>query len=204
MAFGADRIEAHGQINGIDRDRAAAMLTAVSGLLATLPPAAAAQPGDAKLSAPARAALRAFIASLSGIVTGVHGEETIEGMHIAVAGQGEATVRQVRLGIDGAAPDGILHAAFDIALDGLAVQDQTPQIMALMPHRLEVRPSIAGVSLADLASLALEATGQDADQAQLRARRRDACSRMAASRLGWTRWSWTSARPRCAAAAMSW
>ncbi len=167
VAFGADRIQAHGRVDGIDRDRAAAVLTAASGLLATLPPAAAVQRGDAALSPPARAALRVFIEALRGVITGVQGEETIDGMHIAVAGRGEATVRHVRFGIDGAAPDGMLHAALDIALDGLAVQNLPPQTMSLMPHHLELRPSVAGVSLAGLTTLALQATDQDVDQARL-------------------------------------
>jgi hypothetical protein len=99
----------------------------------------------------------------------VKGEETLDGLHIAVAGQGEATVRHLRLGIDGAAPDGMLHAALDIMLDGLAVQDQQPQRTALMPHHVELRPSVAGVSMADLTALALEATDPDVDQARLQA-----------------------------------
>ena len=57
----------------------------------------------------------------------------------------------------------------DIALDGMAVQNMPPQAMSLMPHHLELRPSVAGVSLAGLTTLALEATDQDVDQAQLQA-----------------------------------
>lgn len=169
VAFGADHVQAQARIDGIDRDHAASLLTAVSGLLATLPPAAVAQHGDAALSPPARAALRSFIEALRGVVSGMQGEETIEGLHVAVATEGEATARQVRLGFEGAAPDGILHAAFDIGLDGLAVKGAPPQAMSLMPHHLEMRPSVAGVSLADLTKLALEATDQGVDQAQLQA-----------------------------------
>jgi hypothetical protein len=76
-------------------------------------------------------------------------------------------VRHMRLGIDGAAPDGMLHAGFDIVLDGLAVQNLPPQAAALMPHHLELRPSVIGVSLADLTTLALEATDQKVDRARL-------------------------------------
>jgi hypothetical protein len=169
VAFGADRIESHGRIDGIDRDHAAALLTAVGGLLATVPPAAAAQHGQAALSAPARAALRALIEATRGIVTGMQGEETINGLHIALAGQGEATVRHVRIGIDGAAPDGMLHAGLDIVLDGMAAQDMPPEVTSLVPHHIELRLSLAGVSLADLTALALEATDQDVDQARLQA-----------------------------------
>lgn len=169
VAFGADRIQAHGRMDGIDRDHASALLSAATSLLATLPPAAAAQRGDVAMSAPERAALRAFIVSLRGIITGVQGDETIDGMHIAVAGKGEALVRQLRFGVDGAAPDGMLHAGFDIALDGVVVQNLPPQATALMPHHLELRPTVAGVSLAGLTTLALEATDQDVDHARLQA-----------------------------------
>lgn len=169
MAFGADRIQMDGRMDGIDRDDAAAMLTAVSGLLATLPSATVVQRGDLVLSLRTRAALRALIESLRGIVTGVEGEETIDGMHVAIVGQGEATVRHLHLGIDGAAPGGLLHAALDIALDGLAVQNLPPQAAALVPHHLALRPSVAGVSVAALTTLALEATDQNMDQARLQA-----------------------------------
>ena len=167
VAFGADRIEAHGRVDGIDRDHAAALLTALSGLFATLPPAAAMQHGDAALSAPGRAALRALIEATRGVITGMQGEETIEGMHIAVAGQGEATVRKVRLGLDGAALDGMLRAAFEIGLDGMAAQNMPQQTMSLVPRHVELRPSISGVSLAGLIALALEATDENADQGKL-------------------------------------
>ena len=140
MAFGADRIEAHGRVDGIDRDHAAALLTAVSGLLATLPPAAVAQHGDAAMSAPARAALRALIEATRGVITGMQGEETIEGLHVAFAGQGEATVRHVRIGVDGAAPDGMLHAGFDIALDGMAAQDVPAQAEVIDPTPYRAAP----------------------------------------------------------------
>ncbi|HVC61536.1 MAG TPA: hypothetical protein VND19_14380 [Acetobacteraceae bacterium] len=169
VAFGADHIQADGRVDGIDRTHAAALLTAVSGLLAALPPAAAAQHGDVVLSAPARAALRALIESLRGIVTDVRGTETIDGLHVAVAGQGEATVRQVRLGIGGAAPNGVLHAAMDVAFDGIAVRNVQPRAAALMPRHLALRPSVAGVSVAALTALALEATDQDVNHARLQA-----------------------------------
>lgn len=169
VAFGADRIQAHGWIDGIDRDHAGALLTAAGGLLATLPPAATLQHGDAALSAPARAALRTLLEATSGIITGMRGEETIDGLHIAVAGQGEGTVRQVRLGLEGAAPGGMLHAALDIGLDGMAAQNMPVQAMSLVPRHLELRPSISGVSLAGLTALALEATDQTVDQAKVQA-----------------------------------
>lgn len=169
MAFGADRIQAHRRIDGIDRDHAAAMLAATGGLLANLPPPAAAQHGDMALSAPARAALRALIGSLRDIITGIQSDATIDGVHVAVAGKGEATVRQIRLGFDGAAPGGMLHAALDIAVDGIAVKNMQPQAAALMPHHVALRSSVSGVPVTVLTTLALEATDQNVDRARLQA-----------------------------------
>src|SRR6185312_4671855 len=114
-----------------------------------------------------RAALRSLIESLRDIITAITGKETIDGLHIAVAGQGEANVRQVRLALDGSAPDGMLRGWFEVGLDGIAVQDLPPNVASLVPTHVALRPSVAGVSLADLMTLALEATEPDADSALL-------------------------------------
>jgi hypothetical protein len=169
IGFGADSIQANCRIDGIDRTHAAALLTAANGMLATLPPAAAAQGGHMALSAPARAALRSLIESLRNIITGVQGEETINGLHIAVAGRGEATVHRVSLGLTGAAPDGMLHATLNVDLDGLTVADLPPAAIALVPRHLALQPSVSGISLAALTTLALAATEQDVNHAQLQA-----------------------------------
>jgi hypothetical protein len=169
VGFGADRILANLRVDGIDRGHAAALTSALSGLIATLPPAAAAQHEDMALSAPTRAALRALIESLRDIVTDVQGDESIDGVHVAVAGVGEFTVRHVSLGMAGAAPDGMLHATMNIGLDGLMAHDAPPSAMGLMPHHLTLQPSVSGVSLQALTTLALAATDQNASRAQLQA-----------------------------------
>ncbi|HUB14417.1 MAG TPA: hypothetical protein VMB34_20870 [Acetobacteraceae bacterium] len=167
VGFGADRLEASARIDGIDPAHAAALLNAATGMLATLPPAAAAQRGNMALSAPERAALRALIESLRQIVTGVEGQETIDGLHIAVAGWGETTVRHATLGLSGVAPDGMLRATLTIGLDGLTVANLPPTAEALMPHHLTLQPSVSGVSLAALTTLALAATDQAPDHTLL-------------------------------------
>ena len=167
VGFGADRILANLRIDGIDRGHAAALMSAASGLIATLPPAAAARHGTMALSPPERAALRALIESLRGIVTDVHGDEAIDGVHVAVAGMGEFTVRHASLGMDGAAPGGLLHATLNIGLDGLTAGGLPPSTMALMPHHVTLQPSVSGVSLAALTTLALAATDQNASPAEL-------------------------------------
>jgi hypothetical protein len=168
-AFGADTVQLAADIDGIDHAHAAELLTAVGGLLATLPPTAAAERGDMVMTAPERAALRALILSLRGLISRLHADETIDGMHVAIAGRGEATLRHVHLGIDGAAPDGMLHAGLTVAVDGIAVQDLPPAVSALVPQHVALRPVVAGVSMSQLTSLALEATNQDVNHAQLQA-----------------------------------
>lgn len=166
VGFGADHILANLRIDGIDRARAAALMTAASGLIATLP-SAAAQRGHMALSAPERAALRALIESLHGIVTDVQGNESIDGVHVAIAGLGEVTAQHVSLGMAGAAPGGVLHATLTIGLDGLTGRDLPPSAMALVPHHLTLQPSVSGVSLAALTTLALAATDQNASRTEL-------------------------------------
>lgn len=169
VAFGIDRMHGTSRIEGLDRDHAAALLAAITSLIATLPPAGAATHDAAPLSEPARAALRTLITSLRGVVTTIRGEETIDGLHVAVAGKGETTIRNIRLGMDGAAPDGVLHGGIDIALDGLAVKDMPPEAAALVPSHVELRPTLAGVPVNELTKLALEATDDGVDRAQLTA-----------------------------------
>ena len=171
VGFGADHIAVNLRIDGIDRDHAAALIAATSGLISTLPPAAAARRGNLVLSAPERAALRALIESLRNIVTGVQGDESIDGVHVAIAGVGEFTVRHISLGMGGAAPGGFLHATLTIGVDGLAAGNLPPAAMALVPRHLTLQPSVSGVSLAALTTLALAATDQNATRAQLRADR---------------------------------
>ena len=169
VGFGADRMLANFRIDGIDRAHGAAVMSAVSGLIATLPSAAAAQRGDMTLSAPERAALRALIEALRDIVTDVQGDESIDGVHVAVAGLGEVTVRHVSLGLAGAAPEGMLHATMNIGLNGLMAHDVPPAAMGLVPHHLTLQPSVSGVSMKALTTLALAATDQDVSSAQLQA-----------------------------------
>ena len=169
--FGADRILGIFRVDGIDPAHATALVSAASGLLATLPAAAAAQAqhGQLPLSPPQRAALRALIESMRNIVTAVRGDETLDGVHLAVAGVGETTIQHVSMEMAGSAPDGILHATLTIGLDGMTAGNVPPALRGLVPHHLELQPSVSGVSLAALTTLALAATDQNADRAQLQA-----------------------------------
>ena len=167
--FGADRIQGIFRVDGIDPAHATAMISATSGFLATLPPAAAEQHGELSLSPPQRAALRALIESLRGIVTGVRGQETLDGVHFAVAGIGETAIQHMSLEMSGAAPNGMLHATLTLGLDGLMAGAVPPAMRGLVPHHVMLQPSVSGVSLAALTTLALAATDQNPDHARLQA-----------------------------------
>ena len=158
VAAAADSVQGSGHLGGLDHRRAEALLAAVAGLLATLPANLAAAQHGAPLPAPGRAAVLAWAGALRDGLTDAHGAETVSGLNIAVAGQGEAHVRQVRLAADFSAPDGMLHGWFDIGIDGLQISGLPQDQAALVPTRVVMHPTVTGVRLADLTALMLEAT----------------------------------------------
>jgi hypothetical protein len=80
-----------------------------------------------------------------------------------VAGMGGFALQHALLGFGGDAPDGILHAWFDIGLDGLETPSLPPKVAEYLPKHVELRPSISGIRTADLTKLALDATEEAAD-----------------------------------------
>jgi Uncharacterized protein conserved in bacteria (DUF2125) len=168
IAFGADRLSMSGRIAGLDRHQAGVLLSAVSGLIATLPANAAGTALD-HLNPAERAALHRMVEGLRGIFTSLRGEETADGLHFTMAGKGETRIRHLRFGIGGNAPQGLMHVWLDIAFDGLGIADLPPQTAALVPHHVVLRPSLGGVPADAVMKLALEATEPDANQDQVAA-----------------------------------
>jgi hypothetical protein len=72
-------------------------------------------------------------------------------------------MKHLQIGFGGEAPDGKVHAWFDIGLDGLATPSLPPKLAAYLPHHFEVKPSLSGLQSADLAKLAMDATQEGAD-----------------------------------------
>ena len=158
IAVGAEHVRSDARIGGLDHFRADALLATVAGLLITLPAEVAAGEGGSPLPPAARAALTAWMDALQGPATDTHGEETISGLHIAIEGQGEASARQVHLAANVRAPGGLVQAQLEIGVDGLRVGGLSSDAAGLVPTRVALRPTVAGVPLADLTSLILEAT----------------------------------------------
>ncbi len=167
VSFGADRMHATGRITGLNREQAQTLLSATSGFLATLPPGTVGHGKQPKLTPEGRTALRQLVESLRGIASSIHAEEDIDGLHVAVAGVGEGSVKHARLGFGGTAPDGLLHTYIELAFDGLSLPDLPPEIATLLPRHVSLRPSFSGIPTEALLKLLLEATRPGADQSQL-------------------------------------
>jgi hypothetical protein len=144
MAAGAKHLSGSAQIVGLDRAQAAT-LGPVLGALASAP------------TPDRNERLRALVVALNGLFTSVKFDETIEGMQVAVAGQGTATIDRLHLGFDSAAPQGNLASSVSLGLDGLALPALSPTAASLAPKHVKLGVSVAGVSAEALNNLALAA-----------------------------------------------
>ncbi len=69
VAIGMQTMHAVGHANGVNRDRVAGLLTAMSGLIGALPPDIASKDDKFDLPPPARAQLRLMVESLQDLLT---------------------------------------------------------------------------------------------------------------------------------------
>lgn len=92
-----------------------------------------------------------------GLASGGELTEAVDGVRIAAAGH---IVGFDHLGLGGgiATADGRLNAHIAFELAGISSPDVPPDARAYMPHHFAVKPSISGVSLADLDGLIMAAT----------------------------------------------
>jgi hypothetical protein len=162
IAIGAQKMHALGRVDGVSRDKVTGLVSALNGFFRALPPNVVEKHGKDDLPAPARAQLRALIEALPDLLTGVKLEETVDGLQVEVAGMGGLALQHTMLGFGGEAPDGNLHAWFEIVLDGLDTPSLPPKMAAYLPHHVELRPSISGIRTKDLSKLALDATEEGA------------------------------------------
>ena len=148
------------------------------------------------LTPAARAQVRLMLAAMQDLVTSVSMEETLDGVQVEIAGMGGGTLKHLKMGFGGEAPDGMLHAWLDIGLDGLESPSLPPKIAGYLPKHFEIKPSLSGVQTADLQKLA-----QDADWRKTAARTwlrptSWRCFRMAAPMRTWRSCRSTSGRRR--------
>ena len=167
VAIGIQTMRAVGRIEGVSRDRIAAVLAATGGLIGALPPDIATQQDKTDIPAPARAQLRLLVGSLQDMLTAVNIEETVDGLQVEVPGMGGLSMKRFQIGFGGESPDGRLHAWLHLGLDELASPSLPPKIATYLPHHIEIKPTLSGVLTADLHKLALDATEEGADSDSL-------------------------------------
>ncbi len=167
MAIGIGTMRAIGQVNGVNRDRVAALLAATGGLIGALPADITTKPDKTDVPAPARAQLRLMIDALQDVLTAVSLEQTVDGLQVAIPGVGGLSMKHFLLGFGGESPDGRLHAWLHVGLDDLASPSLPPDVATYLPHHIEIKPSLSGVLTSDLHKLALDATEEGADSDSL-------------------------------------
>jgi hypothetical protein len=163
VAIGIQTVHAVGRVGGVKRERVAAMLAAAGGLIAALPPDVTSKGVSPDLQPAVRSQLRLVIGSLQDMLTSASLEETVDGLQVEVAGVGGVSIKRILFGFGGEAPDGNLRAWLNLGLDELASPSLPPKVAAYLPHHFEIKPTLSGVTTADLHKLALDATEQGGD-----------------------------------------
>jgi hypothetical protein len=160
-----DKLHVSGGIDGLNRDQAAKL---VQGLIEmatsarTAPAPASGQHDDSdKLSPANKAALHTFLLSLQDVVSGLHLQEDIQGIHVAYDKQ-QGGAALLRVGMHGDAPQGVLNTRLDFVLDGLDIPALPPGPMHdLIPSKIAFSPTLSGIGVHELYALALSATEPD-------------------------------------------
>jgi hypothetical protein len=115
------------------------------------------------------AQVRLILAATEDLVTSVSMEETLDGVQVEIAGMGGGTIKHLKMGFGGEAPDGMLHTWLDIGLDGLDSPSVPPKIAGYLPRHFEIKPSLSGVKTADLHKLARDAADDKSGKGVLEA-----------------------------------
>ncbi|HEY8288769.1 MAG TPA: hypothetical protein VIG49_05835, partial [Acetobacteraceae bacterium] len=158
-----------GRIDGLNPDKAVAVIRAVSEL-ATIQRARSGTKGDhTQLSPEGRVQVRALIAGLYDLCTRLTGDETLDDVQIEIGDTVKATLKQLKLGMGAEAPDGRLHAWLDIAVDGPKVSSVPPEMADLVPTHVAFRPVVSGVGTGPLLQFLSDATADKPDDKQLQA-----------------------------------
>jgi len=163
VLFAADALRATARIDGVNRDSTAALIAAAVGLVTTLPADVAVKGKDAELSDAARAQLRKLIEATSDLASALHLTEEVDGLKVDIAGTGGVSLKHAALGVGGESKDGRLHAWLDVGVDGIATPTLPPEMAAYLPQHVALRPSISGITTADLRAIALDAASDRKD-----------------------------------------
>ena len=169
VGISVGKVKAGGVLEGVNRERFDQSFSLLKSLLADIP--GQRQDGkDQKALPPAlMTRVRTLISGLRDLFTRFEGEESFDDIIVAVPGMGGASIKQVRFGVGGEAPNGRMHAWVDMALREPAITDLPPNLAKYMPSRIGLRPSVSGISMDRLFQLLLDATADKPDQKKLEA-----------------------------------
>lgn len=162
----AQRLRVRLHVAALDPDRALPLirvLTRLSGITnAPEHPDRAASHRDTK-------ELRDLYLAFRGLASGGEVNETVEGVRIAAAGH---IIGLERLAMRGsvAAPADVLTAHLALDLGGISSADVPEEARDYVPHHIAIKPSISGISLADLDALMMAATAPESEKADMDAR----------------------------------
>ena len=158
----------HFAVEGLDRGRATRLLGAAHGLSA-----GARQPGQPPgLSGAQREALRDVIEALTGLMSRIEVEESLEDVHFDIgAGPGTTSgaIGRVRVTMTGDTADQRLNTHIGVLADEISTPMMTAAHAGFMPHHIDLRTILAGVPVRPLMALMRAATAPGADPAVLQA-----------------------------------
>ena len=113
-------------------------------------------------------AIRGILLALNDIATGGRIDQSAEDLRVQAAGF-SGSARHVAMDMSAAAPKGLLNASLGVMAEGLSVTSLPANISAWLPRRVVLRPSLSGLSVADLTRIAMLATEPNIDQQALQA-----------------------------------
>ena len=149
VSMQAQALHVSGEVTGISRDRASAMLPA---LIRVSKLQQASQAGAVRTDTD-NAAIDTLIQAMQGFASAMTLTETVDGLHVQ-SGNVNGTFAQVRLGVDAQADAGFLTGHMDLALDGLTLAGlPLGPLQNLLPQRIALRPVVSHASTKDLLQL---------------------------------------------------
>ena len=137
-------------VTGLNRDHAQALVQGMVGVFASMGPGSAA-------AAPAKVGpevVTAMLAALQDVASEMSLDEQAEGVAVTVSGI-PVTIGKVQFGMTGKSADGLLEARMPVELQGLGTGAALPpDMIALIPSEVAIRPVLSGVGVAELFRIA--------------------------------------------------
>lgn len=161
---GARQVKVQAAMPGVSRERSAQIIPALVRLtFSSSTPPSSKVPLDAeglRLRARDPEGVRLLIQAMQGFASGLILSEVLDDLTIKGTGF-NASMAQLRLGLDAKADDGFLAGNMDVRMDGLALPGMGLDAFAdLLPSRVALRPVVSHVPTKELLAL-LQAAGED-------------------------------------------